>query len=190
MENQHQLSRRPIKMKKTERTKQLTPALDRARTTPIGMLRYAEDFMEAAIAAQEKMRSNSASIDIAPAPVLFLVGHAIELSLKSFLLTRDVTLEALRSRDYGHQLHRCLRKAKELELLDLVEITTDENDALTLLDDLYASKQLQYIVTGLKRYPPFRPIEQLALKLIYAIGREVGFPPKRLPHPDSRSVTI
>jgi len=44
---------------------------------------------------------------------MFLVGQAIELALKVYLLNSGVGLRELR-RDYGRGLHRSLRKAKEL----------------------------------------------------------------------------
>jgi len=41
-----------------------------------------------------------------------------------------------------------LRKAKELGLTALVKLSEEDHHVLFLLDDLYSSKQLQYIVTA------------------------------------------
>lgn len=154
---------------------------DPARTTPVGLARYAAEFMEAALAADDKMGVRSGYEIIAPVPVMFLVGQAVELALKSYLLSRGVTLRELR-RDYGHQLHRALRRAKELGLLSLIELSEEELAGLKYLDHLYSTRELQYIVTGVKQFPVFGPVESAALRLIHAIGGAVGYSPRNLPH--------
>jgi hypothetical protein len=136
--------------------------------------------MEAALAADDKMGNKKGYEIVAPIPVLFLVGQAIELALKSYLLANGVELKKLK-REYGHELHRSLRKAKELGLVSIVRLAADEESAIELLDKLYSSKQLQYIVTGAKTFPIFGPLERAALKLLHAIGNTVGYEPRDLP---------
>lgn len=154
---------------------------DPSRTTSIGLCRYACEFLEAALAADSKMGRRDGFEIVAPIPVLFLVGQSIELALKAFLLSRGVPLRKLR-KDYGHNLHRSLRKAKELGLSALVELAADELSTIEVLDGLYSSKQLQYIVTGAKTFPMFGPLQRAALRLVHAVGNNVGFPPRHLPH--------
>jgi len=137
--------------------------------------------MEAALAADDKLGTKSGHEIVAPVPVMFLVGHAVELALKSYLLARDVGLREIR-KDYGHGLRRSLRKAKELGLTALVKLSEEDHHALFLLDDLYSSKQLQYIVTGQKSFPAFGSLERVALKLIHAVSAEVGWHTRNLPH--------
>ena len=145
------------------------------------MARFAAEFMEAALAADDKMGEKDGYEIVAPVPVMFLVGQAVELALKAFLLSKGVNLHKLR-RKYGHELHRSLRKSKELGLEQIVQLSDEEHSALALLDDVYSTKQLQYIVTGPKTYPVFGPLERAALKLIHGIGNEVGYPPQALPN--------
>lgn len=154
---------------------------DLERTTPVGLARYACEFLEAALAADEKMGNKKGYEIVAPIPVMFLVGQSIELALKAFLLSKGVELRKLR-RDYGHELHRSLRKAKELGLFDMVTLSDEELSVIELLDELYSSKQLQYIVTGAKTFPVFGPLEKAALKLAHSIGAAVGYPPRNLPN--------
>ena len=116
----------------------------------------------------------------APIPVLFLVGQSIELGLKAYLLFKGVELRKIR-RDYGHDLHRILRKAKELGLVDVVTLTDEDESVINVLDKLYSTKQLQYIVTGAKTFPMFGPLEKVALNLAHGIGRIVGYAPRDLP---------
>ncbi len=136
--------------------------------------------MEAALAADSKMGTRDGFEIVAPTPVLFLVGQSIELVLKAFLLSRGVPLRSLR-RDYGHNLHRLLRKAGELGLFSLVALSTEEHGAIKVLDNLYSSKQLQYMVSGSKHFPIFGPLERATLRLLFAIGSDLGFPVKHLP---------
>lgn len=154
---------------------------DPNRTTPVGLVRYATEFMEAALITNNKMGRKSAHKFIAPVPVMFLVGQSVELALKAFLLSRGISLRTLR-RDFGHELRRSLKNSNELGLLDLVKLTEEEEGTISLLDDLYATKQLQYIVTGAKTFPVFDPLQRASLKLIHAIGAEVGYPPRNLPN--------
>jgi len=150
---------------------------DPERTTSIGMARYATEFFEAALAAHDKLGKRVGDDIVAPIPAIFLVGQAIELALKAYLLAKGVELPKLR-RNYGHELHRSLRKAKELGLVDVVALSAEEEGVLGLLDALYSTKQLQYIVTGAKTFPVFGPLESVARKLIYGIAPVAGYSPR------------
>lgn len=154
---------------------------DESRTSPVGLCRYACEFMEAAISADSQMGRRDGFEVVAPIPVLFLVGQSIELVLKAFLLSRGISLRKLRY-DYGHNIHRALRKSKELGLFSLVTLTPEQLETIEILDSLYSSKQLQYIVTGSKTFPVFGPLQNATLLLLHAIGSEVGYPPKHLPN--------
>ena len=150
---------------------------DPERTTSIGMSRYAIEFFEAALAADEKLGKKEGYEIVAPIPVMFLVGQAIELALKAYLLAKGVELRKLR-KDYGHEIHRSLRKAKELGLANVVALSAEEEGVIELLDALYMTKQLQYIVTGAKTFPVFGPLESVARKLVYGIAPFAGHPPR------------
>lgn len=143
------------------------------RTSPLGMIRYAHEFMEAALAVDEKVGNQAGFEIVAPIPALYLVGHSIELSLKAYLLSQRVTLRELRH--FGHNLHASFRKAKELGLLSHVQFTAPEEDALKILDSLYSTKQLEYIVTGAKQFPIFGLVEGFFAKLFNAVSTVVGF---------------
>ena len=146
---------------------------DPLKTTPLGMIRYAHEFMEAALAVDEKIGSRPGFEIVAPIPALYLIGHSIELSLKAYLLNHGVTLKQLRN--YGHSLHKCIRKAKELGLLNHVQFSTPEEGAFEILHNLYSTKQLEYIVTGAKQFPVFGLVESFAAKLFNAVSTTIGF---------------
>jgi hypothetical protein len=146
---------------------------DPQRTTPLGMIRYSHEFMEAALAVDEKMGSKPGFEIVAPIPALYLLGHSIELSLKAYLLSQGVTLRQVRN--LNHDLHACMRKAKELGLFSHAQFTGPEEGALEILNGLYSTKQLEYIVTGAKQFPLFGLVELFSARLFNAVAGIVGF---------------
>lgn len=148
---------------------------DPERTTPIGLARYAREFFECALAADEKIGIKRGFEVIAPIPVMYLVGHSIELCLKSYLAFHGIGLNELRSKKYGHDLEKCMKKAKELGLGAHVRLNDGEFHAFKILNELYSTKQLNYIVTGAKQFPVFGPIQTSCQKLLDAVCPLVGY---------------
>ena len=143
------------------------------RTTAIGLSRYAYEYIEAALLVDEKIGSQPGYEIVSPTPALYLAGHGIELSLKSYLMHEGATIRDLRR--LGHDLHSALRKAKELGLYEVIRLTQAEEGALELLNDLYRAKELEYIRTGLKHFPLFALVEKAAIRLHNAVSLHVGF---------------
>jgi hypothetical protein len=157
------------------------PHDDPERTTPIGLARYAAEFLEAALAADDRMGARLGHEAIAPVPVMYLAGHSIELALKAFLTLKGVALQDLR-KHYGHSLREALKAAHGLGLAKIVEFSAEEVSALEVLDRLYSEKELEYIITGAKQFPVFGPVESASLKLVHGIGKAVGLRTSDLPH--------
>ncbi len=146
---------------------------DPDRTTPLGMIRYSYEFLEAALAVDEKIGHRAGYEIVAPIPALYLIGHSIELSLKSYMLLHGVTLGQLRK--YGHNLYACFSDSKTFGLLNHVTFEDGQEGAFEILDELYSTKQLEYIVTGHKHFPVFGLIVLFAVKLFNAVSLLVGF---------------
>ena len=53
--------------------------------------------------------------------------------------------------------------------------TVPEEGAFEILDGLYSTKQLEYIVTGAKQFPTFGLVEVFSAKLFNAVSTDVGF---------------
>jgi hypothetical protein len=87
---------------------------DHARTTPIGLSRYAKEFFDTAMAADDVVGMRPGYEIHAPVPVMYLVSHANELSLKAFLVFKGVDLKELASKKYGHDLEKLFGRAREL----------------------------------------------------------------------------
>lgn len=73
-------------------------------------------------------------------PLLFLQCHAIELALKSFLVSAGVDKSELRH--MGHDLLRCMEKARELGLR--ISLSNEQLLAVKKANDFYESKRLEY----------------------------------------------
>jgi len=148
---------------------------DPKRTTPVGLAHYAREFFDAALAADDELGYRPGYEFVVPIPVMYLVGHSIELCLKSYLTFRGVPLTDFKTKKYGHNLEKCFTKAKELGLSDHVKIDSCELRALKILNELYSTKQLNYIVSGAKEFPVFGPIQTVCEKLLGAICPLVGY---------------
>ena len=146
---------------------------DEERTSAIGLARYAREYFDCALAADEVVGQRTGYEVIAPAPVMYLVAHAIELALKSFLRHKDVSLKDLRS--LSHNLENCWSEALDAGIDDFVSLNETELETLQLIGALHATTELRYIVTGPKTYPVFGPLEKLCKKLLDAICPEVGY---------------
>ena len=143
-------------------------------TAPIGFARYSNEFFRAALMVDDKMGTEKGYETIAPIPVMYLIGHSIELSLKSYLIHKGATEDDLR-KEYGHNLTKAFNAASDAGLCDVIDCDTFEIDVLNILNTLYQSKQLNYIQTGGKEFPMFGPLETLAKKLLVGISKEVGW---------------
>lgn len=151
---------------------------DPKRTTPTGLVTYANDFRKTALAANEQFDTTYRLGGVASVSVMYLVAHSIELSIKAYLLHKGQSLE--QTKKIGHDLCRALKKAKELGIGDIVQITDDEINALQLLNNLYSKKELNYIVTGVKQFPVFDPLNTLNGKLLHGVAERVHYPPQLL----------
>ncbi len=148
-----------------------TQITDEDRTTAIGLARYAYDYLNAAMVVETHDPTPS---HISPVPVYFLALHGIELTLKAFLRYKGVSVKDLVNK-FGHDLHACYRKAKELGLNDVFEESRVDADAMRMLVRLNDQQGLRYIKTGMKHFPMWSIVEPLAVRLHQAVALLVGF---------------
>lgn len=138
-----------------------------------GYARYAKEFLDAALAADDVIGHRPGFEIIAPIPVMYLVGHSIELILKAYLISAHVKENQLRN--IGHDLEKAYKKAKELGLNSYIVLDKGDIEVLEVLNVLYKSKQLNYLVTGPKTFPVFGPLQTLCEKLLTVISPLVGY---------------
>ncbi|WP_233890104.1 hypothetical protein [Paraburkholderia flagellata] len=148
---------------------------DDDRTTSIGLARYAHEYIEAASVVDQDHAGKHPGSQISPIPAYFFVHHGVELTLKAYLRHSGVTVRELGSKKYGHDLHACYRKAKELGLLKIFKETPDDLIAMRMLVGLNDRHGLRYIRTGMKQFPLWSIVEPLAVRLHQAVAPAVGY---------------
>jgi hypothetical protein len=146
---------------------------EEVRTSEIGLARYAREYYDAAIAADNVIGHRKGYEIVAPAPVMFLIAHAIELALKAYLRWKGVDLGGLKK--VRHNLEACWAAACEHGVTEHVSLTDEELGILRLISDLHSSTELRYIQTGYKQFPVFGPLQQMSAKVLNTICPLVGF---------------
>lgn len=83
-----------------------------------GFWSLAENFLSAAKAVKDPKGNNGdRTNDELLLPAYYLVGHSIELSLKSYLAAKKgYTVDELRSKKYGHNLEVLFSEARKRKL--------------------------------------------------------------------------
>lgn len=104
------------------------------RTTPLGLFHYAKSYAKSAV------QLNELNIDVThpDAPIRFLFSHAIELYLKSYLLTKGMTVDELRNK-YGHKISKLFAGAIEHGL----EVQIEQQEQAALLNDAIQDRYLE-----------------------------------------------
>jgi hypothetical protein len=140
--------------------------MPKANSAPLGCIRLAKQFLDSAIKVQKP--ATSYGEDLAQPISLvayYLVGHSVELSLKSFLLGRGMPITTLRSRKYGHNLTVLLAESRKRKLGLCSKLTAKDVVAIKILDECYSVKELEYSFNGARRLPNYPTIIALATKL-------------------------
>ena len=146
---------------------------DKDPTNPVGLARFARDYYDAAVAANDVLGTRLGYEISAPPPVMEMVAQSIELVLKAYLRSQGYSLSDLREK--GHNLEDCWQAAADKGIKKHVELTETDANVLGLLSELHASTELRYIKTGYGPHPLFGPLQELTTKLLDAICPLVGF---------------
>ncbi|ROU07055.1 hypothetical protein D9T17_11145 [Lysobacter enzymogenes] len=137
------------------------PVDEAGRTTPFGLLRFAEEYRRAAeiVHADPKLIT----------PAFQLIGQSFELALKAFLLFKGVSLKDLRSKALGHDLVALWKRA-DAEGIGLVYTHADlAAGVIDLLNPHYMAHEFRYIVTGTKTIPAWDFASNTAKYLTYSL---------------------
>ena len=131
--------------------------------SPFGFISYSEDFYEACC-------SHITHRPFSPAKY-YMACRSIELSLKAFLLLKGVTRDQLKKKPLWHDLHKILKKCKELGISNLVSISSSQELYIESLNKWYVRKGFEYfelenLVSSPKSLPNITEIQELANFLI------------------------
>ncbi len=136
-------------------------------TTPLGLLRYALEFFAAAHATNDAIGDDLGHEMHAPMVVNFLVGQALELALKAYLLDQGLSVAQLR-RSYGHDLVTLFDDARE-KGFGGDRLRPSDRAILGLLNGPYKARDLQYFTAGTKpAFPVFEPLNGVACAVLRA----------------------
>ena len=124
-------------------------------TTSYGLWRYGNDFYRAAVTLNENHNEQGFM------PFYSTIGQSIELSLKAFLLAKDIDIKTL-SHEYRHNLNKLISKSRELNLESIAKLNNAHIAAIDLMSDEYLKKKYHYIKTGRIMLPENNLIIQAA----------------------------
>ena len=87
----------------------------------------------------------------------FLLGHGIEVMLKSVLLAHGYGLDELRKK-IGHDLTKAARRVINLDLDPVSSFVASNSGLVRQLNCYYSRKHFEYRVTGAMHLPPTEEI--------------------------------
>lgn len=125
----------------------------KGQTTPIGLVRYATEYLEAACVVDNTIGQRPGYELISPVSAYYLLCHSLELGLKAFLLKKGISLSRLSGKDLGHKLGALFAEAQKLNLNEIFELSSLDKETLNLLIGISRDNQLRYMQTGLKIFP-------------------------------------
>jgi hypothetical protein len=133
------------------------------RTSAMSLWTEAASYRDAARYLWEGIVGNKLKLPYVH-PLLFLIGHSLEVVLKAKLRATGNSLRSLA--DHGHGLAELLDAAEKAGLR--VPVSDIERDHLRLLDALHGKHpyQTRYPVTGFKQYPDHQLLMDVADRLI------------------------
>lgn len=93
--------------------------------------------------------------DLSETPIYYLIGHSIELSLKSYLITENYSMNALKR--IGHNLEKLFDKSLKCNnfnsTFSLKEDISIVKENIESLNYYYCKKHFEYPLSGLKIVP-------------------------------------
>lgn len=142
-----------------------TPSINHA----LGYWSHGSNFLEAARRLQDpqaRFRPNDHTLTS-----YFLVGHSIELSLKSYLFAKGYSVAMLRHRPFGHDLESILNEATRRKLGREAKLTVAQKKAISRLNTHYKSKEFEYLQYQTYRLPEYRFVFGVARTLSQSLHR-------------------
>ncbi len=105
----------------------------------------ARGFLEQAFACAAAADAYSARSPMVNTPTLnFLMGRAIELGMKAYLLSKNTPMDSLRSRTIGHDLEAALALAVEKGFNTDEGAAPTDGQVIAVLNKHYSEKDFEY----------------------------------------------
>jgi hypothetical protein len=149
----------------------------RMKVTPHGFWRHGKDFLSAADAVKPPSELKR-KMDGVSMVAYYLVGHSIELTLKSYLFAKGYKLKDLRDpKKYGHSLSNLLNECRKRKIGREVKLSNAEIAVIHLLNDVYKTKRFEYLEYGMYRLPGYLFTRDVAEKLVNGLSKYAMNPP-------------
>lgn len=126
------------------------------KTQGVGTWRLAEQYLTAAKTLQPV---NPADGFVS----YFLYGHALELTLKSFLVSQGSNNKKLKR--IGHDLGRALRSASRHAPFKNIPVSDRDRVVIAGLAGYYRDKEFEYLITGYKRLPLLEDVRDVCERM-------------------------
>lgn len=146
------------------------------RISALGFHRKGREFMDAAFAVKAPNEKNPL-LDSAPFTAYYLLGHSLELLLKSFLIGRGAKISELRSRKYGHDLEQLLKEAKRRKIGRELKFEPLDTGLILFLNLSYKPKLLEYYAQGIYEFPRYTliaAVTQRTCDSLYPFARRIS----------------
>jgi hypothetical protein len=139
---------------------------------PFAFWSYSEEFLIAASKVKKPDKKKRNKDDFALLmPAYYLVGHSIELSLKSYLSAKGYSVNKLRYKPYGHNLVSLVKESRKRKLGREAKLNKYQIQAIELFNTVYQKKDLEYLTYGNYRLPEYWYIYEIAELLLKGLAR-------------------
>lgn len=140
--------------------------MDKSRTDSLGMWRYGKEFFETACAVKDR------ALERPFVPYYFLMGHSIELLLKSFLMMKGCSETGIKK--FSHNLDKLYDEALKRDLSELLSLTLTDKAVLELMNKEYVTHRFRYIRTGMMFTPDIGLLEDLVFRLVNGLEQPIA----------------
>lgn len=102
------------------------------RMYPIGMYEYGHVFYDIALKTKHSPVKS------------YLLGHALELFLKSFLMKKGTSITRLKSHPFSHNIDRSLKESLKHDIEDCFHISDELKADVASFSKFYSAKHYEY----------------------------------------------
>ena len=138
--------------------------------TPEGFFVYASSYKRA---AETLIAKRNAELVV---PTIYLLTHALELALKSFLLFKGVTAKDLSRRPYHHDVSHCLSQAEANGLLGTLLLTERQREAVRSASVMFDKKELNYFYEKPAVFPSMEALQLVLHTILSAVFDRISEP--------------
>jgi hypothetical protein len=138
------------------------------RTTPLGLIGRGVEHYACAVAAFDAVGDDHSTWtpggqigSVAPDGANHLLAMSIEVALKAFLREKGLSVYEIKTQ-FGHDLIKLLERAEDE---GLAGPKANSRALLSLLNDLFLSREFEFTVTGFRQFPAFGPMREVALQI-------------------------